>query len=94
MKNDLLGIGSQVIGYGVPVLVRDFIKALPDGNGKRTFIFRTAGGVAPINYNASKPIIGKLKRKGYEVFYERVFSISSNWRSCSNYMKQPGRRSD
>lgn len=76
---DLVGIGSQVIGYGVPCLVRDFIKALPAGNEKKVFIFRTAGGVAPINYNASKPIIGKLKRKGYDVFHERVFSISSNW---------------
>lgn len=78
-RYELVGIGSQVIGYGVPVLVRDFIKALPAGNGKKTFIFRTAGGVAPINYNASKPIIGKLKSKGYKVFYERVFSIGSNW---------------
>ena len=47
--------------------------------GKKTFIIRTAGGVAPVNYNASKPIIRNLTRKGYEVEYERVFSIGSNW---------------
>ncbi|MDR3598194.1 EFR1 family ferrodoxin [Clostridium sp.] len=78
-KYDLVGIGCQVIGFGIPNIVRDFISFLPKVKYKKVFIFRTAGGVAPINYNASKPMIRKLSRKGYEVFYERVFSISSNW---------------
>jgi flavodoxin/ferredoxin len=78
-KYDFIGIGSQIIGYGAPHIVKDFIKILEDGVGRKVFIFRTAGGVAPVNYNASKPIIRKLKRKGYDVFYERIFSISSNW---------------
>ena len=76
---DYLGIGCPVIGFGVPRLAVKFIRDLPNAYGKKTFIFRTAGGVAPVNYNASKPIIGCLSRKGYEVEYERVFSISSNW---------------
>ena len=78
-KYDLIGIGCQVIGFAAPSLVYQFIKTLPKTEAKRTFIFRTAGGVAPINYNASKPMIRKLKRKGYQVFYERIFSLSSNW---------------
>jgi ferredoxin/flavodoxin len=76
---ELLGFGSQVIGYGVPNLVQDFLRLLPKGKGQKTFIFRTAGGVAPINYNASKPMIRALAQKGYDVFYERIFSIGSNW---------------
>lgn len=76
---DLVGIGCQVIGFGVPNIVHDFIKCLPKAQNKKVFFFRTSGGIAPINYNASKPIIRKLSRKGYEVFYERLFSISSNW---------------
>jgi len=76
---DLIGIGSQVIGYGTPLIVRDFVRSLPEGTGKKVFIFRTAGGVAPINYNVSKAIIRKLNRKGFEVVYERLFSIASNW---------------
>lgn len=78
-KYDLVGIGCQVIGFGTPNIVRDFIRLLPKVKYKKVFIFRTAGGVAPINYNASKPIIRKLSRKGYEVFHERLFSIGSNW---------------
>jgi ferredoxin len=79
-KYDLIGIGSQVIGYAAPNIVKDFIHSLPkEEAGRKVFIFRTAGGVAPVNYNASKSIIRKLGKKGYQVFYERIFSISSNW---------------
>lgn len=78
-KYDLIGIGSPVIGYSTPNLVRNFIRMLPEGINKKVFIFRTAGGVAPINYNASKSVMRMLTRRGYDVFYERVFSISSNW---------------
>ncbi|WP_105619028.1 EFR1 family ferrodoxin [Vallitalea okinawensis] len=75
---DSVGIGCPIIGYGAPNIVYKFINMLPKER-KKVFIFRTAGGVGPINYNASKRIMSKLHRKGYEVFYERVFSISSNW---------------
>ncbi|WP_202903343.1 EFR1 family ferrodoxin [Gorillibacterium massiliense] len=76
---DIIGLGSQIIGYGVPKIVHDFIRLLPKVDGKDVFIFRTAGGVAPVNYNASKPMIKWLGKKGYQVYYERIFSISSNW---------------
>lgn len=78
-RYDLIGIGCQIIGYGVPSIVSNFLHLLPKENSKKVFVFRTAGGVAPINYNASKLMIRRLHRKGYEVFHERVFSISSNW---------------
>lgn len=78
-KYDLIGFGSQVIGYGVPNLVKDFLKRLPRGQHQKTFIFRTAGGVAPVNYNASKYMIRVLKDKDYAVFHERLFSLGSNW---------------
>jgi len=76
---DLVGIGCPIVGYGVPNIVNNFIRLLPKEKCKRVFIFRTAGGVAPINYNASKPMVRILARKGYQVFHERVFSIGSNW---------------
>jgi ferredoxin/flavodoxin len=78
-RYDLVGIGSQVIGFATPTLVNKFVRMLPEAQGKKAFVFRTAGGVAPVNYNASKPMIHKLSRKGYDVFYERIFSIGSNW---------------
>jgi hypothetical protein len=75
----LIGIGSQVIAFDTPGIVLRFVKKLPAGNNARTFIFRLAGGVAPINFNASNKLKRMLKRKGYDVFYERLFSIGSNW---------------
>jgi len=78
-RYDMLGFGSQVIGYGVPNLVKDYLKKLPNSQHQKTFIFRTAGGVAPINYNVSKYMIRVLRNKGYDVFHERLFSIGSNW---------------
>lgn len=78
-KYDLIGIGCQVIGYGVPKIVNDFVKLLPKQVEKKTFIFRTAGGVALQNYNASKALMRSLGRKGYNVFYERLFAVNSNW---------------
>lgn len=78
-KYDLVGIGSQVIGFGVPNLVRKFAGRLPKVENIKTFIFRTAGGVTAVNYNASKPLIRQLRTKGFDVFHERLFSIGSNW---------------
>lgn len=78
-QTDLIGIGSPVIGFSTPHIVRDFVRALPKGSGQATFVFRTAGGAVPANFNASKPLINALRRKGYRVFHERLFSIGSNW---------------
>lgn len=77
---DLIGLGSQVIGYGIPGVVRKFAKALPAASdNKKVFIFRTAGGVVPSNYNVSKELIRILKHKHYDLCYEGLFAIGSNW---------------
>lgn len=77
---DLIGIGSQVIGYTIPRKVSQFIKMLPDSLKRtRVFIFRTCGGVAETNYTASHRLIHMLRKKNYDVFHERLFSIGSNW---------------
>lgn len=76
---DLIGIGSPVVGYGAPALVYRFLRKLPKARGQKVFIFRTAGGVAPINYGASAAMRRILEHRGYEVFHERLFSIGSNW---------------
>jgi ferredoxin len=78
-KYDLIGIGNPVYGSGSPWIVYDFIKAMPRGNRKEVFIFMTAGGVAPPNYNAAKQSIRMLAKKDYNVFHNRLFSLGSNW---------------
>ena len=77
---DLIGIGAQVIGYTTPRRMNQFIRILPDSKKSgRVFIFRTCGGVAKNNYAASHSMIQMLRKKKYNVFYERLFSIGSNW---------------
>lgn len=76
---DLIGIGAPVLGFTTPYIVYDFIRSLPQGSGKKAFIFRTAGAVDRINHNASKSLIRRLQRKGYVVNYERMLAFSSNW---------------
>ena len=78
-RADILGIGAPVIGFGTPALVLSFMKRLPQGNGRKAFIFRTAGGVVPGNHNASHEMIAILRKKGYDIFNERLFSIGSNF---------------
>jgi flavodoxin/ferredoxin len=76
---DLIGISHPIIGFGSPLIVYSFIKSLPACNAKKVFLMKTAGGVGPQNYPSSRPAIRKLKKKGYDVFYDRIFSIGSNW---------------
>ena len=76
---DLIGIGGPVVAFSAPRIVLKFMKALPKAGGKKLFIFRTAGGVAPQNYHASASMIRIARRRGYDVFYQRLFSLGSNW---------------
>jgi len=76
---DLIGIGHPVYGFDAPRIVNDFIDLLPSADGKRAFIFKTAGDFASLNNGASKVAIGRLERKGYEVFYDRLICMPSNF---------------
>jgi flavodoxin/ferredoxin len=77
---DLIGIGAQVIGYTTPRRMNQFIQLLPASRkGSPVFVFRTCGGVAETNYTASHSMIKILRTKNYDVVYERLFSIGSNW---------------
>lgn len=81
-RYDLIGIGNPVYGFGSPQIVCDLITKMPPaqvGKGQKVFIFMTAGGVAPPNYNAAKQSIHMLAKKGYNVFHSRLFSLGSNW---------------
>ena len=76
---DLVGIGHPIHGFDVPRIVYDFVDALPPVEGKRTFIFKTAGDFISVNNGASKTAIKRLRRKGYDVFYDRIVCMPSNW---------------
>ncbi len=76
---DLIGIAHPVYGFDAPGIVDAFVDRLPPGGGQRVFILKTAGGPSPSNNAAAQTIIRRLERKGYEVFYERLIAMPSNW---------------
>ncbi len=47
--SDMLGIGHPVYGFDAPGIVERLIERLPEGKGKATFIFKTAGDMLSVN---------------------------------------------
>lgn len=84
---DLVGVGHPVHGFDAPRILYDFIADLvapfvapsPAVEKKRAFIFKTAGDFSSMNNAASKTAIERLERKGYDVFYDRLICMPSNW---------------
>jgi ferredoxin/flavodoxin len=77
--HDLVGIGHPIHGFDAPRIVYDFVDALPPVENKRTFIFKSAGDFISVNNGASKTAIKRLRHKGYDVFYDRIVCMPTNW---------------
>jgi ferredoxin/flavodoxin len=76
---DLVGIGHPIHCFDAPRIVYDFVDALPKVEGKHTFIFKSAGDFISVNNAGSKTVIHQLERKGYDIFYDRIICMPSNW---------------
>lgn len=78
-KYDLVGIANPIIGWTCPAIIHTFIKKMPAGAGKKVFLYKTAAASHPINHGVSISILKLLKKKGYDVFYDRIIAMASNW---------------
>jgi len=76
---DLIGFGHPASGLNAPKIVYDFIDYLENVNKIKTFIFKTSADFIFVNYAISKLVIHRLRKKGYDVQYERNFCMGSNW---------------
>ncbi|MCG8483016.1 MAG: EFR1 family ferrodoxin [Clostridia bacterium] len=76
---DTVGICYPIMGFGSPRIINEFIKFLPRLSKKKLFILKTAADFIGINHNASARVIKKLEQKGYDVFYDRIIAMGSNW---------------
>lgn len=74
---DAVGIGYPVYAFNVPRTVEGFMRMLPRG-GKPVFVFKTAGEPFMFNNTSSYFIHGQLKRRGYDLTYERLFLMPYN----------------
>lgn len=78
-KYSMIGIGYPIHGFGEPRIIEAFARLLPQVYNKNAFIFTTAADFISLNYNASAHLSKKLKTKGYNVFYERIICMGSNF---------------
>lgn len=76
---DAVGICYPIMGFGSPRIISKFMDSLPRLSKKKLFILKTAADFIDINHNASARVIKKLEKKGYDVFYDRIIAMGSNW---------------
>ena len=76
---NMLGIAYPIHSFNAPQIVVDFIKKLPEVNGMETFIIHTAGEDSKLNYSSSALLMKRLTRKGYNVFYDKLIEMPSNF---------------
>ena len=75
---DAVGIGYPIYAFNVPRTVEDFVRMLPKSTGKPVFVFKTAGEPFLFNKPSSYFIHGQLRRRGYDLRYERLFLMPYN----------------
>ena len=76
---DAICIAYPVHSFNAPKIVVDFAKRLPKTGVMDAFVVATAGESAPVNFAASKLLIGILRKKGFNVFYDRQFAMPGNF---------------
>jgi ferredoxin/flavodoxin len=79
-KADLLVMLYPVYASNAPVTVAEWIAAAPEGNGAKAAVLSVsgAGEVFP-NTACRLSTIRALAKKGYDVFYENMFVMPSNF---------------
>ena len=76
---DAIGIAYPVHSFNAPKIVIDFARKLPAADKKSAFIISSAGAGHYLNFASSRLLISVLRKKGFEVFYDRQFVMPSNF---------------
>lgn len=75
---DMIGLGYPIHGFDAPSLLYKFVKTLEKVNYKKAFVFFTCAGPFYFNSNSTIWLKRRLKKKGIDVFYERIFYMPAN----------------
>ncbi|TET52985.1 MAG: hypothetical protein E3J64_04245 [Anaerolineales bacterium] len=79
LSHSHVGICHPILGFETPRIVYRFIDALPPAAAMPTFIVKTASDFVSLNKPASWTAIRRLRKKGHDVFYDRIVCMSPNW---------------
>lgn len=76
---DYIGVAYPIYGFNAPYLVNRFVKFLEKANkNQKAFIIKTSGEPFSLNNLSSNIIKHHLRRKGYDVFYEKHYLMPYN----------------
>lgn len=76
---DIIGIAYPVHSFNAPKIVIDFAKQLPEARNTKTFIINVAGDKSSINFASSNLLMNILKKKNYDIFFNKRFVMPSNF---------------
>lgn len=76
---DAAGFAYPVHSFNAPKLVVRFVKRLPQVKDLPTFVISTSGEYSPLNFSSSDLLIQTLGMKGFCIFYDRQFTMPSNF---------------
>lgn len=77
--SDMIGIMYPVHSFNAPEIVVKFARKLPEGQGRKAFIVKTAGDKSDINAGSSLLLIKALGKRGYVVEYEELVQMPTNF---------------
>lgn len=64
---DLIGLGSGIYMMSFHASIRDLVRRLPAGDGRRMFVFCTSGSAEPPLVRYISRLADEIAQKGYEV---------------------------
>ena len=76
---DAVGIAYPVHSLNAPKIVVDFVRGLQRWEGKPAFVLCTVGEDSIANSASSELLIRLLQKKGFTVFFEKKFTMPSNF---------------
>ena len=76
---NIVGFAYPTHSFNAPEIVINFAKKSPRVKSLNTFIISTAGEKARVNDSSSGLLAKILRKKGFNVFYERQFIMPSNF---------------
>ena len=76
---DSIGIAYPVHAFNAPKIVIDYAQQLSSVDTMDAFIISTVGEYAAINFASSSLLISILRKKGFNVFYDKPFTMPCNF---------------
>lgn len=75
---DLIGIGYPIYGFNIPKPLYKFLLTLKVNKPINYFIYKVSGEPFKVNSASSSLIVNKLKKKGFNLIYEKHFLMPYN----------------